>query len=282
MPIALSVVGIAALLILEQLAVHHTHHHHPHPIPTLVPIPFLHLFLTILAIISLLRAHLIPPGTPKHWSLHRPDLLYPPPPSKSPPISPSLSEQHPICTECNASKPPRTHHCRHCHLCILRFDHHCPALSACVGLHNHKFFLLFLFYTSLTALHAVVHFIHFLFAAYVRPPKKAPAILAVALTTPPALLVALAAAIYSIGLFVWSLLLAMRNETTVENLRFNSAANHDDKVTRPWIYPSVALANLRHVLGWQPLLWLLPVRQSRVPPLSRYNDRNMQVPTVSF
>jgi len=37
-----------------------------------------------------------------------------------------LSQQHPLCTKCNAYKPPKSHHCRICNRCISGMDHHCP------------------------------------------------------------------------------------------------------------------------------------------------------------
>jgi len=37
-----------------------------------------------------------------------------------------LAVQYPICKKCSLFKPPRTHHCSWCNLCVLRFDHHCP------------------------------------------------------------------------------------------------------------------------------------------------------------
>ncbi|CAF1946111.1 unnamed protein product [Rotaria magnacalcarata] len=51
-------------------------------------------------------------------------------------------------------KPPRTHHCSWCNLCILRFDHHCPWLNNCVGYFNHRYFFQFCCFMSVGCLYA--------------------------------------------------------------------------------------------------------------------------------
>ncbi|CAJ0579263.1 unnamed protein product, partial [Mesorhabditis spiculigera] len=48
------------------------------------------------------------------------------------------------CTKCKHHKPPRTHHCKVCGICVMRMDHHCPILQSCVHHHNYKFYLLYL------------------------------------------------------------------------------------------------------------------------------------------
>mmetsp|Transcript_4566 Transcript_4566/g.13130 ORF Transcript_4566/g.13130 Transcript_4566/m.13130 type:complete len:405 (+) Transcript_4566:157-1371(+) len=60
-----------------------------------------------------------------------------------------------LCRRCNSFKPKRAHHCSICKRCIIKMDHHCPWVNNCVGIGNHKYFLLFIFYTCLSCVYSL-------------------------------------------------------------------------------------------------------------------------------
>ncbi|EDR29799.1 zinc finger protein DHHC domain containing protein, putative [Entamoeba dispar SAW760] len=53
------------------------------------------------------------------------------------------------CKICCKEKYLRVHHCRTCNSCTLRMDHHCSWMNCCIGLHNIRYFYLFLLYGSI-------------------------------------------------------------------------------------------------------------------------------------
>ena len=60
------------------------------------------------------------------------------------------------CRTCDIPKPARSKHCSLCNMCCERFDHHCVWLNSCVGLHNYKYFILFLFLHSMICIYGLV------------------------------------------------------------------------------------------------------------------------------
>lgn len=57
-----------------------------------------------------------------------------------------------FCSLCKVHRPVLTHHCRICNRCVLRYDHHCPWIANCIGLFNHRFYMQYLVYFSLSLL----------------------------------------------------------------------------------------------------------------------------------
>lgn len=230
-------------------------------------------FLISLSLISYLRAHFTSPGSASDWFIHRPDLIYPG-------AQPTFKLLHsattsaidnmedptpdlPNCNHCDKPKPPRVHHCSTCATCILRFDHHCPWLATCIGLLNAKFFLLFLFYTTLSAAYSTTLLITFLLSCRHHAPSDPSAIILLAFIVPASLAISIASFFVVGTIFLWNVWLMTVNQTALENFRANNPHSREAQL---FDYASSPFANCRHVLGWNPALWLIPIRQRRGPP----------------
>ncbi|VUZ46848.1 unnamed protein product [Hymenolepis diminuta] len=81
-----------------------------------------------------------------------------------------------LCPSCSLIKPDRCHHCSTCDTCLLKMDHHCPWIDNCVGFHNYKYFVIFLFWGFLYCLYIVcttiVYFIDFWETLQTVPPTR--------------------------------------------------------------------------------------------------------------
>ena len=69
------------------------------------------------------------------------------------------------CHRCGAYKPPRAHHCSVTGRCIVKLDHYCPWTNNAIGVKNHKFFLLFIFYTFILCAYSLAVVIHIAYDA---------------------------------------------------------------------------------------------------------------------
>uniref|UniRef100_A0A1D1YZH4 S-acyltransferase n=1 Tax=Anthurium amnicola TaxID=1678845 RepID=A0A1D1YZH4_9ARAE len=63
------------------------------------------------------------------------------------------------CDRCCSYKPPRSHHCRVCRMCVLKMDHHCLWINNCVGYANYKPFVIFVLYASSSSIYSMVMFV---------------------------------------------------------------------------------------------------------------------------
>lgn len=72
-----------------------------------------------------------------------------------------------LCSVCVTLAPPRSWHCPTCDVCILKRDHHCMFTSCCIGHHNHRFFLVFVFYLFVATVYSTFFNLRFVYT-YIR------------------------------------------------------------------------------------------------------------------
>lgn len=121
-----------------------------------------------------------------------------------------------FCKKCQARKPDRAHHCSTCRRCVLKMDHHCPWLATCVGLRNHKAFLLFLIYVSIFSMWSCAISGSWLWEEIVSDTVYVETLMPVNYVV-----LAIIAGIIAlvVGAFtLWHILLAARGQTTIECL----------------------------------------------------------------
>ena len=151
------------------------------------------------------------------------------------------------CEPCGQVIPPRSEHCEFCKCCILRVDHHCLWMgNSCVGLLNHKFFILYLIYLTLANLLIALLFFKAIFFGEQR------GLLNLMERSMSEALVFLLACSLLVGMGIFTafqITMLLKNKTSFElNLSVTSTPfKHDDP-----------MKNVQMVFGTQRSQWLSP------------------------
>lgn len=69
----------------------------------------------------------------------------------------TISGDGTFCEYCRMLRPAKSWHCRKCNVCILKRDHHCTFIARCIGLHNQRYFILFLGYVMTSMAYATYY-----------------------------------------------------------------------------------------------------------------------------
>jgi hypothetical protein len=148
--------------------------------------------------------------------------------------------------KCREFRPPRSHHCSQCEMCVLRMDHHCPWMGNCIGLKNYRFFYQTIIYGFFVTLAHVYSHILIFTGDFKWSQHSSYLSILIRLTTFGSQFFIMLALGY-MGAFHTYLI--SRNLTTIDNLR-----DDRDKFRR-----NSLRANIKASLNPNPSLWFLPV-----------------------
>ncbi|MFH4977923.1 hypothetical protein AB6A40_004632 [Gnathostoma spinigerum] len=171
----------------------------------------------------------------------------------------------PYCFTCGVVKPQRACHCKTCGRCVLRRDHHCPVLGECIHFHNHKYFVLFLFwaemlciFTLLTVLPDVIRQLNFNGKPFF-PIEKSISMSFVISGVATALICGV-----SLGIFLSEQVRALlRNQTTMERVKrvsYGSKGPYGDGLMTYDL--GSKRRNFESIFGPNPWLWPFPVHSA--------------------
>ncbi|CAI2371553.1 unnamed protein product [Moneuplotes crassus] len=160
-------------------------------------------------------------------------------------VHPKLSKID-YCVKCSCNRSPRTHHCSICKICVIRMDHHCSWISNCVGVYNHKFYLLFLIYTCLLGISVT-----FKIALDCR--RDILALFSINegfinIMRLLALVVSILISLITGNLCIYQIQMALLNRTTLEDM----TGNYDKLST-------LKLTNMKFIMGETLLTWWIPI-----------------------
>ncbi|KIK41163.1 hypothetical protein CY34DRAFT_85926 [Suillus luteus UH-Slu-Lm8-n1] len=137
--------------------------------------------------------------------------------ARRPSTTPILVSEYRFCNKDKIIKPPRTHHCRACGTCVLKYDHHCPWVGHCVGAYNHKFFVNFVQWASILSF--------WMFATVLGLTIKSQSGSSAPAINPQHIVLLALTALFGLFcclMFLTQVQLIMLNQTTVESLGFRT------------------------------------------------------------
>jgi len=131
---------------------------------------------------------------------------------------------------CNFYQPPRAHHCSVLNDCIERFDHYCPWVGTTVGKRNYRFYLLFVFSSSILC---IFTFTCSAFLIKLRADEEDTNTVQAIKQNPAALFMMVYVFIgfwFVGGLSGFHIYLISKNQTTYENIRYS----YDNSYVNPY------------------------------------------------
>ena len=155
------------------------------------------------------------------------------------------------CKWCGKYKPDRCHHCRVCQTCVLKMDHHCPWIYNCVGLRNHKYFFLLLFYTTAASLFVSITMGWSVYEVISRDDAPLGEMFLVLFGETLTSFLAL----ITTGFFGFHMFLSLKALSTIEFCE-KQASKTGGYLS---MFSKGAFGNLQEVLGRNPLIWFLPI-----------------------
>jgi len=171
------------------------------------------------------------------------------------------------CKMCENWKPPRAHHCKDVKACVLKLDHYCPWVYNAVGYRNHKYFILFLFYSSTALTYFLICCVTRVIydVTYRQRGKMVFSIPEVVLFLIQ-LVLTLPVTIGIISLFCYQISCLISNITNIETFvlkRYKRGAQKNG-ITFKWFYDFGTLHNVRQVMGLSVREWFIPTQPEHV------------------
>lgn len=159
-----------------------------------------------------------------------------------------------VCKFCEVIKPNRSHHCRTCRKCILKYDHHCHIVNNCIGFFNYKFFYLLLFYTILLIIFILISSIQPLIILY----ENFGIMDLNTIFFSFFILLALIILYFSFILFYFHNKIMLQGYTTLESIKIHNEISQDNELLNKNKQKSIKDC-LQDCLGINNWAWFLPI-----------------------